>query len=269
MIEKGLCMRPRRQTFAASYIEATVRAFVNLSPVLDIEEREWIGSVLATYADATELSDDSRVKRAVGSVTSSGLLEANGGESAPYPVGHQKSPFDQTDLETLASQRTSVRWFTPERVPREVVDVGVATALQAPTACNRVPWHVRIFDDADSAQKVAALAMGTAGYLDSVRNVAVFVGDQSAYFDERDRHLIYIDASLASMSFVLSLQAAGVSSCCINWPDIPKRESKMAELLGLEAYERVIMLVAFGYADPTGLTPYSGKKSLDATRSYG
>ncbi|SUE94955.1 Uncharacterised protein [Mycolicibacterium tokaiense] len=42
----------------------------------------------------------------------------------------------------------------------------------------------------------------------------------------------------------------------------------MAKLLGLEPDERVIMLIAVGYADPEGLIPYSQKLALDRVRSY-
>lgn len=233
MIEKGLCMQPRRATFAAAYIEATVAAYVNLAPTLDTEEREWVGSVLADYVDATSASDDVRVQRAASIAMASGLLAAQDfRDSAPYEVGQPISQVAQIDLHDLANIRTSVRWFTADKVPREVIDTAVSTALQAPTACNRIPWQIRIFDEPGAAREVAALAMGTAGYLQSIANVAVFVGDQSAYFDERDRHLIYIDASLAAMSFVLSLQAANVSSCCINWPDIPRRRQRWPNCLG-------------------------------------
>jgi hypothetical protein len=41
----------------------------------------------------------------------------------------------------------------------------------------------------------------------------------------------------------------------------------MQRALGLDASERVIMLIAFGYADPNGGVPFSQKKSIDSIRS--
>jgi nitroreductase len=96
----------------------------------------------------------------------------------------------------------------------------------------------------------------------------VLVGRLRAYFDPRDRHVIYIDASLAAMAFQFALEVQGVGSCCINWPDVRDREQKIGQLLGLAPDERVIMLISFGYPDPTGLVPYSQKKSLDELRRY-
>lgn len=272
MMEKGLCMSPRRDTFAAGYVIETVNAFSQLYAKLDPEERDWANSVLSDYFGATESSNDVRIRRGgqIYRTWQAGLRsDGHADEFGPYPVGEPKSAVQQHDLHALMTERTSVRSFTSQKVSRNIIDAAVLSALQAPTACNRVPWNVRIFDEPVSAQSIAGIAMGTAGYLKTVSHVAVFVGDQSAYFDERDRHLIYIDTSLAAMSFVLSLQSANVSTCCVNWPDIPVREAKMAAALGLQAYERVIMLVVFGYPEPTGLTPFSGKKAIDSVRMYG
>ena len=86
------------------------------------------------------------------------------------------------------------------------------------------------------------------------------VGDLSAYPLERDRHLIYIDASLASMQLMLAAETLGLATCPINWPDIERAEQRIRDLLDLPPHERVIMLIAIGYGDPEGGVPYSQKK---------
>ena len=70
------------------------------------------------------------------------------------------------------------------------------------------------------------------------------------------------------MAFLLALEAQGLSSCCLNWPDLEPKERRMAKLLGLAADERVIMLIALGYPDPQGLVAYSQKRPLAELRSY-
>ncbi|MGH2624131.1 MAG: nitroreductase family protein, partial [Sphingobacterium sp.] len=83
-----------------------------------------------------------------------------------------------------------------------------------------------------------------------------------------DRHVIYIDASLASMSFMLALETMGLSSCAINWPDIETREQKMDKFLNLKAHQRALMCIGVGYPDPEGLVAYSEKRPLDQIRKY-
>lgn len=277
MLEKGLCMSPRRETFATDYIDSTVDAFAALlnrsnddgSSALSEIEIAWGFDVLDDYFVATAGSSHSRIVCARGRYKQ---ISARGrgdvGESRPYAVGSVQSRVEIDDLVHLSRVRTSVRRYRAEPVEQSVLDQAVDVALESPTACNRVPWTVRIFRQAESARSVAKIAMGTAGYLENISGLAVFVGDLSAYAHERDRHLIYIDSSLAAMSFILALQSQNVSSCCVNWPDIPEREKRMAAALGLQAHERVVMLVLFGYADGDGLTPYSAKTDVARVRRF-
>jgi nitroreductase len=74
--------------------------------------------------------------------------------------------------------------------------------------------------------------MGTSGFYENFPCVVVLIGKVRAFPFERDRHVIYFDASLAAMAFQFALEVQGVSSCCINWPDIPERERMMAQTLG-------------------------------------
>jgi nitroreductase len=110
--------------------------------------------------------------------------------------------------------------------------------------------------------------MGTSGYNHQIPGLIVIVGNLGAFFDQRDRHLIYIDGCLAAMGLIFALEAQGVNSCCINWPDLPDREAAMRNLLGLKKYERVVMLIAYGYADPSALVPFSAKRTLDDVRTF-
>jgi nitroreductase len=164
------------------------------------------------------------------------------------------------DLRVLAVNRRSVRWFTGEPVPHEVIRQALEVGLQAPTACNRQPYRVVVIDDPAKVLEVGSIPMGTKGYVHQIPTLMVVVGDLSAFASARDRHLIYIDASLAIMGIIFGLEAQGVASCCINWPDMEDREARIKESLGLEAHERVIMMLAAGFANPDGLAPYSARK---------
>ncbi len=189
-------------------------------------------------------------------------------ESGPHPAIPLMPTVKIDDLEALATGRRSVRWFTSESVSRDLVDRAIQIGAESPTACNRQPYRFEIFDDPISTAKVAAIPMGTDGYEHQIPGLIVIVGNLAAFFDQRDRHLIYIDGCLAAMGVVYGLEAQGVNSCCINWPDLPDREAEMRTLLGLKRYERVVMLIAYGYADPDALVPFSAKRLVDEIRRY-
>src|SRR5690606_1780617 len=147
-------------------------------------------------------------------------------------------------------------------------DKALLVARQSPSACNRLPYEFRIFDDPDMVRQVASIPFGAAGYGHQVPTIAVLVGRLNHYFSPRDRHVIYVDASLAAMSFMLALETLGLASSVINWPDFEPLEHKMQKTLRLDDDERVIMLLAIGYAGPEGLVAYSEKKPLEVVRRY-
>jgi nitroreductase len=103
--------------------------------------------------------------------------------------------------------------------------------------------------------------MGTAGYSHQIPALVVIIGDLSAFEHERDRHVPYIDSSLATMQLMLALETLGLASCPINWPDIEPLEQRMAKRLALKPFERPIMLLALGYPDPEGGIAHSAKKT--------
>jgi nitroreductase len=276
MLEKGLTMRPRRTTFAAGYITDTVRGFrtyLDAARTIDIDEVAWILDVLDEYFTATAESDHRAVLAArdlwhplrLRALEKFPELDAAARPfSKPSPaelVPHHRIRIE--DLQELAENRRSVRWFVDQEVERDKVVAALRVATEAPTACNRQPYRIVIADDPSDVARLVSLPMGTKGYLHQVPALAVLVGDLSAFASERDRHLIYIDSCLAAMGFILGLEAQGIASCCINWPDLPDRDARMRAELGLQPHERVVMLIAYGYPDPQGLAPHSARRAWD------
>lgn len=267
-LEKGMIMRPRRDIFGLQYIEDTVETFCALHRQGDADEdlMQWARDVLEQYFEIVGSTPEIDRSRAAFFALNREEMEAR--DWIPYPRGTEDSPVSYPEFLALSKRRRSVRWFLQKPVERELIDKAVTAAAQAPSACNRQPFEFRIFDEPEAVASVIGIPMGSKGFAQNVPAVAVVVGHLSAFFHERDRHVIYIDASLATMTFLYALESQGLSSCCLNWPDHEPYETQMAERLGLSPDERPIMLVAFGHPDPEGMIPYSAKKGLDELRSY-
>lgn len=270
-LEKGLLMKPRREIFAVDYIIETVDCYkktlqANQNSLIVEEELQWAYDVLQEYFSI--VITHPKVEQAKTKFLSLKHL-CNPKKYVPYKRDIKiPSPVTYEQFRKLSYRRRSVRWYLPKPVPRELLDQAIVVASLSPSACNRQPFEFRIFDQPELVQQVSALPMGTKGFNYNFPVVIAVVGKLGAYFSARDRHLIYIDASLVSMSFMYALETLGLSSCPINWPDIATREKKMSSLLNLELDERVIMLIAVGYPDPEGMVAYSQKKSLNQIRRY-
>lgn len=278
-LEKGISMRPRRTIFALDFIVPTVDIYCSIAQISGHQpnrELLWARDVLQVYFDlcgqhpqivsvyerflSIKLSDKEQADDVFPYIT---------GSRAPY--AHESVPASTVtyqNLLALAQRRRSVRWFAPQMPERELVDKAISLGSLAPTACNRLPYRYEVLDDPALVIQAARLAGGTGGFAEQIPMLIVLIGNLGAYFHERDRHLIYIDGSLSAMSTVFALETLGLSSCCINWSDVPDREEGMKNLLSLGDHERPIMLIAVGYADPIGVVPYSSKKELPILRSY-
>ncbi|MFC6099804.1 nitroreductase family protein [Olivibacter domesticus] len=277
-LEKGLLMKPRRDIFGKDFIVETIDSFEGVwkssSEGYSNPQMKWFYDVISEYFHVVNEGDKiiQREKLRFNNIISEispPMIETPLAPSIPYfRVKEERTKIDYEEFYRLCKQRRSVRWFLEKKVPRELIDKAILAANQAPSACNRQPFEFRVFDDLELVRKVVDIPMGTKGYGHSIPVLIVLVGNLDAYFDERDRHIIYIDASLASMSFMFALETLGLSSCSINWPDIEEKEKKMETVLKLEKYQRPIMCIGVGYPDPEGLVAFSEKRPLHQIRRF-
>lgn len=269
-LEKGLIMRPRRVPFGRDYLSSTVSELARLQSAGSLPEPDglWARDVLdayfaATAEESTAWLDDAR--SAFGWTSPTDVPS----KRVPYPRG-LPAPASVTinDLEALAQRRRSVRWFDDAPVDPAMVDRALTVGGLAPSACNRQNVRLALFHGVAKCQSILDTAGGTRGFAHQVPCVAVLVGRLSGYRHTFDRHAIYIDGGLMSMGLLFGLEAQGLSSCCINWPDVQAQDRKIRRLVEMDADEQVLMLIAIGHADAEGQVPYSQKRSIDSLRSW-
>lgn len=272
-IEKGLIMKPRRDVFGVSYLPETMRCYVDCvkrhanGELHDVDTLNWSKQVLGTYLDqqkAHPIVDKFR------KVYETIQFENAQDQLQRVPFERNKTPEipNFESLMNLAVHRRSVRWFEQRPVPREVIDRAVVLAGLSPSACNRQPYHFAVYDDPMLCQEIGGIPKGTPGWLHNIPCFIVIVGTLEAFDREKDRHVPYIDGSLAAMALCFGLEVQGVSTCCVNWPDLADTEARMAKRLGLKKHERPIMCLAVGYPDYSAKVPYSQKLPLSELRSY-
>lgn len=281
-LEKGLLMRPRHDIFALDYIEETVGCYeraisarcqqtLHSTATVSEDEIEWAHDVIHEYFSVT--IDHPRTRKLRQRFASLAPPSHSHNHSCSRKIPYcrdlsQPPSVSYEQLHQLARRRRTVRWFLDQPVPRKSIDRAIQVAAQSPSACNRQPFYFRVIDDPSLLRKVSELPMGTAGYAHNIPAMIVIIGRMRNYPSERDRHLIYIDGSLAAMSLIFALEVQELSSCCINWPDIESKEKAMTNLLQLAPDERPIMCLAVGYADPDAMVACSTKKPLGQLRKF-
>ncbi len=174
-------------------------------------------------------------------------------------------------METLQciETRRSIRKFKPQQVEQENVREIVAAAAYAPSWKNTQVTRYTIVENADMKAKIAEEA--TLGFehnkgiindapalvvVTMVHGRSGFERDGSYSTSKEDRWEVF-DAGLATQTFSLAAHDKGLGCVILGIFD----EDKVAQIIGLDAGQKVAALVAMGYADEAPEAPK--RKSVD------
>ena len=146
------------------------------------------------------------------------------------------------DVYEAISRRKSVRGFTKDEVPEEMVSRLLEAARQAPSASNRQEWRFIVVRDQAMRKQLAEAARGQK-----------FVGEAPvvlACCAETDEHVMAcgqlcypIDVAIAIDHITLCAAAEGLGTCWIGAFD----EETVKKLLGIPSPIRVVGLLPLGY----------------------
>jgi len=174
--------------------------------------------------------------------------------------------FDQ--LRGLVAQRMSVRLFESTPVGHELLDKAFDVARWSPSACNRLAYEFRVYEDPNTIAAIVDLAPGMSGWAEFAPCLMVATGRYRSYAVECDRHLVYIDIGLAAMTLQYAFTTLGLASCCCNWPEDRVRENRLGRLLELDQDEKPVLVLAVGFARADQLVPSSSRPGVETIRSY-
>jgi nitroreductase len=183
----------------------------------------------------------------------------------------------------LARRRT-VREFSDEPVPLDVVERCIATAAQAPSGANKQPWTFVLVTDPEVKRRIRAAAeeeerafyggraperwlrdlapLGTDEHKPFLTTapalVVVFAQRHGADADER--HYYVAESVGIAVGFLLAaLHHAGLATLT----HTPSPMAFLGEILGRPAHERAYLLVPVGYPAPGCRVPDITRKALD------
>lgn len=214
---------------------------------------------------------------------------------SPYPfvpLGFER--LDQPEMVRRArgfyehmDRRRSVREFSPEPVPRELIELAIMTASTAPSGAHQQPWTWVVIDDADTKRVLreavereerenyeggrmpaewqrALEPLGTTyekPYLEVVPwIVVVFEQAYGIDADGRRRKHYYAkqSAGIACGLFIAALHTMGLATLT----HTPGPMEFLRRLLDRPRNERAFMLFPVGYPSEPSLVPDLKRKSL-------
>lgn len=262
-IEKGLTHEIPKSTFALNYIEETINALeIEYNRGADQHTLNWARNVLSLFFEKVNMDN----KLVLSSKKRFDNVYNNSSDKTYYSHVVFKNRTELPDVEfvkQLFESRKSIRWFSQKKVDRNIIYEVAELASLAPSACNRQPIKIHVYDDPETIRRISSLPVGSTTFHDNVPVFILFIGSLNAYYSEKDRHTIYVDGGLLAMNFMLGLEAYGLASCPINWPDLKVQNKQLAKIIGLADYEKCVMCLAVGYPKENQLIPFSTRKPIE------
>jgi nitroreductase len=151
-------------------------------------------------------------------------------------------------IETLKTRR-SIRAFTPQPVPREIIEDLVDCARLAPSAVNIQPWEFVAVTEPETLRGIAEATDHGRFIAEAPLCIAVLCRDTKYYLE---------DCSAATCALLLAARAHGLGGCWVAGDKKPYGAA-IGRLLGAPAEFKLVSLVAAGYPAEA---PVKEKRSL-------
>jgi nitroreductase len=215
-------------------------------------------------------------------------------ETAYRPVPLEYERLDDADalrrsreFLALMSTRRSVRAFSEEPVPHELLENAIRTAGSAPSGANQQPWTFVIVSDPAVKQELRVAAereedllyreRASEEYLEAVEPIGtdankphitdaphlIVVFEQPWSYDEngekKKNYYVRESVGIAVGLLIASLHSAGLATLT----HAPSPMGFLKDILGRPENERPFLLLPVGYPAPDAEVPQLRKKTLE------
>ncbi len=151
------------------------------------------------------------------------------------------------DLEEFFDSRHSIRQFSDEPVPRDMVSKAVEMARRSPSVCNRQSWKVYAYSAPESLKQVVACQKGNSGFGDQIKTMLVVTSNTETFFSIGERNQCWVDGGMFAMSLVYALHSLGLGTICLNWSVEKAIDVELHRVAAIPESEAVIMMIGVGF----------------------
>jgi len=145
-------------------------------------------------------------------------------------------------MEAIRTRR-SIRRYTSEKIPEELVRELVYAGMSAPSAGNSQPWHFVLVDDRKLLDEVPTFHPYSTMLKDAPLAILVCV-DLNLGSNEG---LLVQDGSAATENILLAAHANGLGAVWLAIYPLKERIAGMRRLLGMPQHVLPLSLVSLGY----------------------
>lgn len=257
IIEKGLALPEPRLGFGQPKILDIIEKSKIYEKKFDTDDliisiRKTILEYMNFNQKKNYIFQDSFMKT-INDFLSQGHTNGNGG--LKY-INRNMANLNINEFRKFAESRVSVRDFSKDSVPEDLLYSAVDVAKSAPSVCNRQGWKVHYYSEKSQIKELLSYQNGNAGFTDVIDKLIIVTADIKA-FTGYESNQAFIDGGLFSMNLLLAIHAAGVGACCLNTCYPYFMENQVKRVASIPDNERLIMMIAIGSLKDSYSVAYS------------
>lgn len=153
-------------------------------------------------------------------------------------------------------ERRSVRQYSDEQVPEEVMHTILKAGVMAPSAMNKQPWRFSIVQDRKKIQEYGMKSAELCRQAGIEEKVGFRLDGKRIFFNaptmvavsaDRDWDWKRDDCNLAIQNMFIAAQSLGIGSCWIGFGISLDNDPEARSELGVPENEEIIATLIFGY----------------------
>lgn len=264
VVEKGLTMPNRRYNFGAANLQELIQLCNDyITKGYNVQRTQFKTALSVIFEYKIIHNENNQI---VPPTILSGI-EALQNQFPNFTIANQlvlqkADVFQSGDFRCIAENRHSIRDFCGA-VPMQDVLSAIKLSQTAPSACNRQPLHVHIFDKKTNYKlfkKILDLQKGNRGFGENADKLLVVAADVSSYSGIAERNLMYIDGGIFTMNLLYSLHYYKIASCTLSPTLLPSSFSKEI----LKTNQIPISIIAIGDCPDSFLVARSTRKTTES-----
>lgn len=172
--------------------------------------------------------------------------------------------FENTSENFLmfSNSRSSVRSYTGEKVPLDVIEKVVELAKNAPSVCNRQPTKVYYVENKEKVNQVLKIQGGLTGYTDEISQLLIVVSDRNYFYSVGERNQLYIDGGIFLMNLLYALHYYKIGACPAHWGHNKDKDQQIMREISLSESEKVICIIPIGVPKDNFKTTLSLRREI-------
>lgn len=166
-------------------------------------------------------------------------------------------------FDIFSKSRYSVRNYSKEQIPVELLLQCVELAQKSPSFCNRQPTRVHIVKSDEKKQAILNIQNGNRGFGHLADTLIVLTSVISTTKDIHERNENHLNGGMFAMSLLFAMHFNKIAACALNWAVSEDKELIMREILKLERNEIPLLVISCGFAPDSFKVAASPRKKGD------